>query len=451
MRKWNLDDRRKVVGWTLLGLGAAAAFYFFSPGIPILWGPWAFAGEKARGQELFNHTWMPNDSLAGGDGLGPVFNAKSCVACHFQGGVGGAGGDKGDVKMYHVRKTNNNEEAHGLVHFASTAKQFQESAEMVRKLFPLIKGSTSTRRDGHCSYTVTIPDFDPVKFETVHATPLFGVGWIDLVSDKAIRYHQTTQTIDGTWTELMDQKFEIKPQGKVRVLADGRVGKFGWKAQFATLEEFVAAACANELGLSTPIHDQPTPLAQKNYKSTGMDMSKRQLADLTAYVSTLPRPVEVESDQSFDADRGKQVFMSVGCAVCHVPNLGGVKGLYSDLLLHDITSNFEADGGGGMGSSGSYDPPEPPGLPPSDSKEPGSNEWKTPPLWGVADSAPYFHDGKAPTLDAAITRHRGDATMIRKAYRKLPKSDQDALITFLRTLRAPPTAEVATPPVVSKK
>src|SRR5260370_19177026 len=44
------------------------------------------------GQTLFLHEWTPRDPLAaGGDGLGPVFNATSCVACHHQGGAGGGG------------------------------------------------------------------------------------------------------------------------------------------------------------------------------------------------------------------------------------------------------------------------------------------------------------------------------------------------------------------------
>ena len=65
-------------------------------------------------------------------------------------------------------------------------------------------------------------------------------------------------------------------------------------------------------------------------------------------------------------------------------------------------------------------------------------EWRTPPLWGVADSAPYLHDGRASTLDAALRWHAGEASDAAKEYRSLRKEDRDKVIGFLATLRAPP-------------
>lgn len=441
-----LQDSRRYVGWASLGLVVLGGFWMFSPGLPILIGPWAWSSQIERGGELFSHQWTKGDALAGGDGLGPVFNATSCVSCHFQGGIGGAGSKKGDVAHYIVRVTNQNPAADGMIHASSVAKEFQESTTLLRKLFPVVKGSTTRRRDGHCDYTVTIPDFDPVRIETINATSLFGAGWIDLIPEKAIKHQQFSQSFAGTWVELTENKFDIKPLGKARVLADGRIGKFGWKAQFATLEEFVAAACANELGLSTPLHDQPKPLGNVNYVSTGTDMSWKQLRDMSGFVATLPRPVEVlpEADDLKErAILGKQVFTKVGCASCHVPDLAGIKGIYSDFLLHDVVTSLDGANGGGQGGDG-YGPPEPPGLPERSPGDPLPNEWKTPPLWGVASSAPYLHDGSAPTLESAIQNHRGDATAVRNAYRKLSKPEQQALVEFLKTLQAPPEVKETT-------
>ena len=76
----------------------------------------------------------------------------------------------------------------------------------------------------------------------------------------------------------------------------------------------------------------------------------------------------------------------------------------------------------------------------SPARHPRPEEWKTPPLWGVADSAPYFHDGNSPTLRDAIVRHGGDAASVTKAYQGLPRVDQEAVVAFLRTLKAPPDA-----------
>src|SRR5262249_20774449 len=94
-------------------------------------------------------------------------------------------------------------------------------------------------------------------------------------------------------------------------------------------------------------------------------------------------------------------------------------------------------------SMGYYGPDKPPPqlqLPERPEDEPKPSEWKTPPLWGVADSAPYLHDGSAATLYDAIMRHRGDAKAVFEAYQPLSPDDQAALIAFLKTLRAPPDA-----------
>ena len=166
---------------------------------------------------------------------------------------------------------------------------------------------------------------------------------------------------------------------------------------------------------------------------------------MTAFISTLPRPVEVMPAQDYLADQviqGKTLFSKIGCAACHVPEMSGVKGVYSDFLLHDIVTKLDGNNGNGGsgGGGGGYDPPEPPGLPERDANEPLPNEWKTPPLWGVASSAPYMHDGGSPTLQSAILRHQGDATAVTKAYRKLTEPERQSIIQFLQTLQAPPEA-----------
>src|SRR5947208_3527819 len=91
--------RRRVGISMVVGLGLTV-LWFAAPGLPVLWAPRASAAMKAAGKMLFEHEWQPHDPLAGGDGLGPVFNAKSCVACHFQGGVGGAGPNQHNVTAF---------------------------------------------------------------------------------------------------------------------------------------------------------------------------------------------------------------------------------------------------------------------------------------------------------------------------------------------------------------
>jgi CxxC motif-containing protein (DUF1111 family) len=110
-----------------------------------------------------------------------------------------------------------------------------------------------------------------------------------------------------------------------------------------------------------------------------------------------------------------------------------VKGVYSDFLLHSLT---DGQGEGGAPSYGTRRPDVP--LP---DRHPAESDWKTPPLWGVADSAPYMHDGSAPTLLGAIFAHGGEAKSVRERFNQLGGQDQQAIVAFLNTLKAPPQAK----------
>jgi CxxC motif-containing protein (DUF1111 family) len=102
-----------------------------------------------------------------------------------------------------------------------------------------------------------------------------------------------------------------------------------------------------------------------------------------------------------------------------------VKGVYSDFLLYSLEDRDSPDY--------TVVPSEIP-LP---SSEPRPNEWKTPPLWGVADSAPYLHDGRATTLMDAILQHGGDARSVREKFGQLTHENQQSVIAFLKALKAP--------------
>ena len=433
----NLSNPRLWVGTGTLLACALAVSWAFLPGLPVMIGPWALASTKAAGKDMFEHEWEPNDPLAnGGDGIGPVFNATSCVACHFQGGVGGSGDNTHNVRTFEVLPSSRSPQVRsGVVHKNAVDPSLQEDDDLVHQLFPVVKGSVLPPVPGHCSGPVTIPDFNPVVFSDVNSTALFGAGWLDAISDKAIESNRTRRMAAGAARELM-LDFGDLPVGRLRRLPDGRLGKFGWKGQAATLEDFVANACSNELGLGTPAMAQAKPLARSDYPTSAPDLNRKQFNSLVAFVSTLPRPVEVEPSEPAartQAADGKKLFQSVGCAVCHVPDLGGVKGVYSDFLLYSLDDERPDGTGGGYGGQALPQFPLP-------EDHPKSNEWKTPPLWGVADSAPYLHDGSAPTLHDAIIRHLGQAKTVSERYNQLPAAQQQQLVAFLLTLKAPPAA-----------
>ena len=201
----------------------------------------------AAGDILFKHDWTVNDPLCGdGDGLGPVFNETSCVACHSQGGVGGAGGREADVMTFQV--VPNKDRRHVLssaVHAHSTNSADRETVQNVKQVLPLIKGGV--RIQSGCS--TSFKDLDPVIFEKLNSPALFGIGLLDEVSELTISIHGARR-LAGKIRSEVNGDFSGNGVGYARTLSNGSVGKFGWKGQFASVEDFVASACAMEIGLT---------------------------------------------------------------------------------------------------------------------------------------------------------------------------------------------------------
>jgi CxxC motif-containing protein (DUF1111 family) len=425
----NLARIRRRVGFGLLTLLAAWVVWTQTPGMPVRHAPQASMAVKEAGLTLFEHEWTPGDPLAKGDGLGPVFNERSCVACHFQGGVGGGGDTNQNVTAFEIHPVAGRPQVlDGMIHRFALSKDCRECRTGLNDFFAVVPGGVKVV--GSCF--VETRDFDPVRTQSINPTALYGAGWIDRISTKTIVHQSRRKAWQAIGKELLADLDGVKP-GRVRVLADGRIGKFGWKAQFATLEEFVASACSNELGLGNPVMEQAKPYAHQAESKVDRDLDPNQFRSLVAFVDTLPRPIEIlpaDPKERGHVERGKSLFQQVGCVACHTPEIGGVAGIYSDLLLHRVTSAND------LGSSYAEVPQVQ--LP---DEHPQPDEWKTPPLWGVADSAPYFHDGGSATLEQAVFRHGGDARIVTKAFEALSGDDQDALISFLKSLKAPVEAK----------
>ncbi len=381
------------------------------------------AADVEKGRELFVHEWTVNDPLSPqGDGLGPVFNATSCAACHRQGGIGGGGDLKRNVTTFVRFTSNGTSQQAGVVHAFAKNHDFLETLNQLRKDFTLQSMATlEFVRQNELS-----PD-GTLHLSQRNTPALFGSKLIDEIPDRVIIAEARRQRL--RWG-LRDANTEAHPVGRALRVEGGQIGKFGWKAQSPTLASFVQAACANELGLGNPGQMQPVSLSVESYRAPGLDLTQKQCDQITAYCASLPQP-EDRSDESEDARLGKQHFNEIGCADCHRPDLGLVKGIYSDLLLHRMGLDLQANG--------SYYAPTPkfPDSPSSPGETPRPDEWRTPPLWGVADSAPYLHDGRAKTLEEAIKLHAGQALLTRSRFDRLSLVKRQQLIAFLKSLRAP--------------
>lgn len=198
-----------------------------------------------------------------------------------------------------------------------------------------------------------------------------------------------------------------------------RVGRFGWKANTASLYVQTAGAAVNDIGLTNKLF--PAPDGRR-------DVQDDQLDQMAFMVSTIAVPAAAPRDGQ--ALRGRHLFDDFHCSTCHVPTLvtgdHPIAALahqtihpYTDLLLHDMGDlltderpDFEAMG----------------------------REWRTPALWGIGlaqlvqDGVTFLHDGRARTLAEAILWHGGEAMAAREAFRTANQADRDALIAFLLTL-----------------
>jgi CxxC motif-containing protein (DUF1111 family) len=388
----------------------------------------------AAGGELFNHRWTTGDPLSSGDGLGPIFNARSCVECHFQGGIGGGGPVENNVTIYGASPSllpkDKSIPSLGVVHSHATRPEFQETLSQVLPGLPSTP-SIALERLVDPQFRCTIPS--GVLITQRNTPALFGDGLLDAIPEDALYAQQRRNSSVARLAGLSRAK-DSMVRGRVVRMANGRVGRFGWKAEFASLDDFVRAACANELGLSNPSRPQATSLARRDYKAKGVDLTEAQCSLMTDFLRDLAAPVrETPADPTARAraEDGSKRFEAIGCADCHTPDLGTIKGFYSNLLIHEMGSD--------LASSNGYngDPPVTPGFDDEEGVPPSDTEWRTAPLWGVADSAPYLHDGRAKTLDEAIKLHGGEAVNVVARYKALSDAEQGEIVAFLQTLRAP--------------
>ncbi len=388
-------------------------------------GPAVFAGDEpgkkpdatavAKGRALFEREWQPGDSRThGGDGLGPVYNDSSCVACHNQGGTGGAGSTGKNVDIITATPNGPSPEQEpgqaerprgfleralrSLIGFdkpapaaapaapagaAKPARPKVDTTELVKahpgfrttRSIVLHHFSTDASYQQWRQGFVGFPGISPVQAAPGSDASTFAQLAMNLenmpiqnqIGPFAITRSQRNPTalfgaglIDGISDADIEAAAKVKHPGfaeiagRVSRLKDKRVGRFGWKSQTASLSDFVLTACAVELGLEVPEHHQGGSPAHPEARPKGLDLNTDECASLVAYVADLPRPSQRKPETDREAgeiEAGRAVFAKVGCATCHTPKLGEVDGLYSDLLIHDLGPAL-----GDVGQYGVFDP-----------------------------------------------------------------------------------------------
>lgn len=349
------------------------------------------ADEMARfikGRELFDRDFGNDVGIGGlvGADNGGRFNGDSCRACHFDPVLGGSG-----PRGLNVMRHGSIDEDGGFTAPSTTP-------------------NTILHREIVIGFNPPEPTEEINVFEMRQTPAVFGLGLIDAIADSTIIANEdpTDANSDGI-------------SGRAHILEDGRLGRLGWKAQVPSVAEFVRDALTAELGLSIESQEEDGlffGVTADTDLVTDPEVNRTDAEDMAFFMSMLGGPPRqaIDPSQEDQVAAGRTLFDTVGCSKCHIPALAGALGdvpMYSDLLLHDILAE---------GSPGIVD---------------GSatmTEFRTAPLWGLSQTAPYFHTGKADTIKEAIGMHNGEATAIREAFMALSDADREALLLFLQTL-----------------
>jgi CxxC motif-containing protein (DUF1111 family) len=334
------------------------------------------------------------------DGLGPVFNERSCAACHTTPAIGGGS--------------------------TRTVTRFSRRINGVYDPLTSLGGSLMqdhalSLADGvsHAFTPESVPAIATIVVQR-RTTPLFGLGLVDATSDADFIALAQSQASRGDGVI-----------GRVSMVDNIRagmktVGKFGWKAQVPTLFQFSGDAYVNEMGITTPdFPNESCPqgnCAELSFNpAPGINDDGSGPVLLTNFMTLLAAPPRAA--QTRDTSDGEATFDRIGCTACHVATMhtgaNDIAALdhktyhpYSDFLLHD------------MGALG-------------DDLEMGSaagREMRTTPLWGLRFVTSYLHDGRATTLDQAILAHEGQGSGARDRYAALPAAVKSKLIAFLQSL-----------------
>ena len=242
-----------------------------------------------------------------------------------------------------------------------------------------------------------------------------GPGDATAISKRSSMTLRNSSLIDFISTTDIINNAALQPaevRGRPNILADGRVGKFGWKAATASLVEFMGNAFRNEQGLTNGLvrEDLVSGCGANDVKP---ELDALPLVTTSAFMTTLDTPAPTAECTS---SAGAALFATTGCASCHTASFAGPgfrANLYSDLLLHDMGPAL-ADGFVQGSATGS--------------------EFRTMTLTRLAERSHFLHDGRAPDLTSAITAHGGQGAASATAFSALSAADKAALFAFLGCL-----------------
>jgi CxxC motif-containing protein (DUF1111 family) len=373
--------------------------------VPIAGLPSAWVTKFEQGDALFDIV------LRDADGLGPLYTRQFCGACHDdEDGLRGPGFAQ---KMSVV-------EADGL-----TPSADQSELPWGPTVHPFVTAGATT--------PITPPNDPNVRVTTRLGPSILGRGYLEAVEDSEIQRvaaAQATRT-DGIHGTVNTYTYASQPNPDPTFNAsqpgDMVIGRFGLKARIATLDEFVADALQNDMGITSPLRttEFPNPDGLTDDDKPGIDATADDVNLRADYVRTTAIPWRATPDPN-----GQALFDQAQCSACHVPTLHTNPAypiaaladidapLYTDVLLHDMGDGLSDSLNDGEGVA-------------------TARTWRTAPLIGLRFSREFLHDGRATTLLDAVMEHDSNGSEAHasvQAFLGLSTADQTALLNFVGSL-----------------
>lgn len=397
------------------------------------------------GNSFFKENWViAPSSTEGRDGLGPLYNARSCSGCHFMDGRGSPPADLAEPLLaVLVRLSIPGTNAHGgPLPEPTYGGQLQPKAipgvTPEGEAFVTYEEVPGKYEDGE-AYSLRQPTYtimngrgemqsDVMRSPRV-APAMVGLGLLEAIDEKDLLAAEDPNDADGDGISGRANHVWDEARGAISI------GRFGWKSNQPTLAQQTAGAFLGDMGITTSLFTtdecsgaEADCAAAPNGGSP--EASPEILNSVTFYSTTLAVPARRDWTDAVVL-RGKTLFTEAGCAKCHAARFetGTLEGYpelsgqtirpYTDLLLHD------------MGEALADDRPD---------YEADGREWRTPPLWGmglvevVNGHTTLLHDGRARNAAEAILWHGGEGESSREAFRKMNHEDREALLRFLESL-----------------
>jgi CxxC motif-containing protein (DUF1111 family) len=351
------------------------------------------------------------------DGLGPVYNDKSCANCH-QNPVTGGISQITEFRAGHQDSNGN---------FVAASVSINDGANTIANRSLINDRAICPQATERISSLETITTFRAT-------TNTLGDGFVEAIDSNTLanlsvqEANQTGGAIQGEFIQVP----VLEANGAVRG------GRFGWKNQQASLLSFAADAYVNEMGITSRLQPTDTTAVCKTTSDPEDHADDIGMADIDHFAqfmrATNAPPRDTALAATSDAQTGQQLFNQIGCNICHVASIttapagtvinGGAYTVsaalgskvihpYGDFLLHDVGT------GDGIVQNG-----------PADT----ANKMRTAPLWGVRTRMRLMHDGESHLRNDAILRHAGEATFVINNYRNLTTNQKNQLIMFLNSL-----------------